>query len=38
VAPGAAVDPAQVLATSDAALYTAKRAGRGRVMQAEVAA
>lgn len=38
VAPGAPADPAQALAASDAALYMAKRAGRGRVMQAEVAA
>lgn len=35
VPPGTAADPAQVLAASDGALYAAKRAGRGRVMQAE---
>lgn len=35
---GTAIDPVQVLAASDGALYAAKRAGRARVMQADSAA
>lgn len=38
VPPGTSADPAQVLAASDGALYAAKRAGRGRALQAEGAA
>ena len=33
---GARIDPATVLATSDAALYAAKQAGRGRVRSAQL--
>ena len=38
VPPGTAIDPVQVLAASDGALYAAKRAGRARVMRADSAA
>jgi diguanylate cyclase (GGDEF)-like protein len=36
VAAGAAADPVQVMASSDAALYAAKNAGRGRVVLADL--